>query len=168
MPGQTQQLNLLLDKDYSVKVLNQNGQPTGQSGSWSVVYDQAIVVELPRGKFMANMRYNLKPNVQASQYDSLNTGSYNQFDSVCDETMVGVAFGSEKQVQCWVGYQTQPLTTQQAQDNGKVAELILAQTDAEVNAEADAAAEMRSNNVPTHLMGNNFAQIPAADRIRLA
>lgn len=55
---------------------------------------------------MANMRYNLKKDISEDQYDGLKCGSYEAFDSVCDETMVGVKFNKDKMLQCWVGYQT--------------------------------------------------------------
>ena len=68
LPGETSELYLLLDRDYSVQVLQSaEGEPTGEVGNWSVVYDQAIVVELTSGhkaKYQANLRYSLKPEIQ--------------------------------------------------------------------------------------------------------
>ena len=64
MPGGESQLYLLLKADYTVIVLDdENGEPTGEVGNWTQVYDQSIVVELPNGhkaKYMANMRYTIK------------------------------------------------------------------------------------------------------------
>ena len=48
-------------------------------------------------------------DVRPEQYDELKCGSYEQFDSKCDETMVGLKFNEDKMIQCWVGYQTEPL-----------------------------------------------------------
>ena len=77
-----------------MKVLRSaEGQETGEVGKWTVVYDQAIVVELPgkhHAKYTANLRYSVKPSVSESRYDSLKCGSYESFNSRCDETMVGM------------------------------------------------------------------------------
>ena len=83
------------------------GAETGEVGKWTVVYDQAIVVDLPgkhHAKYTANFRYTVKPGVSASRYDTLKNGSYESFNSSCDETMVGVKLGKDKMLQCWVGY----------------------------------------------------------------
>lgn len=97
-----------LEADYTVKVLGSaEGAETGEVGTWTVVYDQAIVVELPgkhHAKYTANLRYAVKPSVSESRYDSLKNGSYESFNSRCDETMVGVKFNKDKMLQCWVGY----------------------------------------------------------------
>ena len=94
-------------------------------------------------KFMANMRYSLKPEVEPSQYDELKNGSYEAFNSRCDETMVGVKFNHDKMVQCWVGYQTEGLTDMKAHETELAAQLILAQTNSEVDTETDAAVETK-------------------------
>ena len=107
LPGHTSELYLLLNADYTVSVLNEDkGAPTGEIGTWTNVYDQSVVVNLPnRGAtYTANFRYSLKPEIQASQYDGLKCGSYEAFTSHCDETMVGIKFNSDKMIQCWVGY----------------------------------------------------------------
>ena len=94
MPGQTSELNLLLEADFSVKVLDSaQGYPTGEVGNWTMIYDQAIVVDLPqlqKAKYQANLRYSLKPETQPDQYDELKVKSFEFFDSRCDERMVGV------------------------------------------------------------------------------
>ena len=105
---------MLLQGDYSAIVLNgPGGEPNGEIGTWTNVYDQSIIVELPlrqEAKFVANFRYTVKGSVSESQYDSLTTGSYDSFDSHCDQTMVGFKLGKDKLHQCWVGTQTAPLT----------------------------------------------------------
>jgi len=114
LPGDVSKLFLKLNKDFTVSVLESaQGQPTGEVGHWTFVYDQSMIVELPqrKAKYVANFRYSLKDGVLPDQYDKLKTGSYEAFDSNCSETMVGVKLGVEdKRVQCWVGYQTQPET----------------------------------------------------------
>ena len=146
LPGKSSELYLLLEADYTVKVLDRpQGSPTGEVGSWTVVYDQSIVVELPKrlperkmAKFMANMRYSLKDEIRTSQYDGLKCGSYEAFNSRCDETMVGVKFNHDRMVQCWVGYQTEALTDAKPKENELAASLILAQTDAVAQSTSDA------------------------------
>ena len=71
-------LYVLLDKDFTVKVLNGvKGEETGETGNWTVVYDQNIVVELPtrdNAKYTANMRYVIKDEY-VGQEQMLTTGS---------------------------------------------------------------------------------------------
>ena len=45
---------------------------------------------------------------------------------MCDETMVGVKFNKDKMIQCWVGYQTTPLTNQAPTQTELASPLILA------------------------------------------
>ena len=66
LPGHTSDLFLNLKPDYTVEVLDtKEGHSTGESGIWTVVYDQAIIVELPKrgAKYTANMRYAMKPEI---------------------------------------------------------------------------------------------------------
>ena len=109
-----------------------------------MVYDQSIVVELPKrmperkmAKFVANMRYSLKDEIRTSQYDGLKCGSYEAFTSRCDETMVGIKFNHDRMVQCWVGLQTEALTDVKPQENELAASLIFAQTDAATESTSD-------------------------------
>jgi ketosteroid isomerase-like protein len=54
-------------------------------------------VELENGlRFLANFKYTLKPDISKNptnelvqKFESLKTGDYNKFDSLCDQTMVG-------------------------------------------------------------------------------
>ena len=42
LPGDVEELHLLLNPDYSVDVLDApEGDPTGEKGHWTMVYDQA-------------------------------------------------------------------------------------------------------------------------------
>jgi len=70
-------------------------------GKWTSIYDQAFNVELDNGlRFLANFRYNLKPELAKDPYSTANekgigrfsqiqSGDYEKFDSECDRTMVG-------------------------------------------------------------------------------
>ena len=63
-------------------------------GKWSPIYDQAMMVELDNGlKFVTNFRYNFKAGdpktADKSKFSEIKAGSYELFDSKCDETMVG-------------------------------------------------------------------------------
>ena len=74
--------------------------------------------------------------------------------------MVGVKFGTDdKAIQCWVGYQTEPLTTQKARQTDKASPLILAQTGAESTAETESK---------THTHTGKFADATEQDRINFA
>ena len=84
-------MHLKLDKDFKVYVLDgAKGVATGEEGNWTMIYDQSIFVELPdrdAAKYVANFRYEIKEG-QAND-GPLTTGSYDSFDSVCSETMIG-------------------------------------------------------------------------------
>lgn len=57
-----------------------------------------MVIDLPgrhKAKYQANFRYSLKSEVRPEQYDEMKCGSYEYFDSTCDETMVGVKFNTD-------------------------------------------------------------------------
>lgn len=99
MPGEESQLYLLLKADFTAVVLDgENGNPTGEVGNWTQVYDQSIVVELlndHKAKYMANMRYTIKDDVSKEVYGHLNTNSRESFDSDCSGTMVGVKFNED-------------------------------------------------------------------------
>ena len=72
-------------------------------------------LELPgrSSKLVANFRYSIKEDVTEDQYPSISSIDYDLFDSSCDSTMVGVSFlANAGAIQCWVGQQTQPLTTE--------------------------------------------------------
>ena len=51
------------------------------------MYDQAMLVNLPDHNLMANFRYNVNTS---KSWSSLQTGDYDDFKSVCSETMAGV------------------------------------------------------------------------------
>lgn len=66
-------------------------------GTWSTIYDQAFRVELNNGqRFISNFRYNIKSTISdnpiddgASRFTGIGTGDYINFDSKCNESMVG-------------------------------------------------------------------------------
>lgn len=121
---------LKLNADYTIKVLSdQMGNATGEVGRWTMIYDQAVQIELPdrHSKYTANLRYSIKDNVKPKDYEELKSGAYEYFDSKCNETMVGVKFDSDqKEIQCWVGYQSMPLTSEKPRQDKKFSPLILA------------------------------------------
>ena len=51
------------------------------------MYDQAMLINLPEDKIMANFRYNVHTS---KSWTALQTGDYDDFKSVCSETMAGV------------------------------------------------------------------------------
>ena len=53
-----------------------------------MMYDQAMLIFLPEVDIMANFRYNVH---STKSWTSLQTGDYDDFMSICGETMAGVA-----------------------------------------------------------------------------
>ena len=66
-------------------------------GKWSPIYAQAMMVELDNGlRFVTNFRYNLKDEISknplkenVSSFSEISTGSEDDFNSQCDQTMIG-------------------------------------------------------------------------------
>ena len=52
------------------------------------MYDQGIFVETDALRFIVNFKYTVKPEF-VERVDRLSTSSYEAFDSLCNETMVG-------------------------------------------------------------------------------
>ena len=113
--GETTDVRVMLDQDYSGYVVDENGNSTGEVVDWNMIYDQSLMVTLPeRGlKLFSNFRYSVDPRVPEKDYPSLKTGSYEQFLSVCSETMVGFVIHEEdrRNVQCFMGKQEKPLVS---------------------------------------------------------
>ena len=77
-------------------------------GKWLAYYDQALLVELDNGlRFFANFKYQLKPNVtsdptktdvkkMAKLVQEVDDTAKAQFDSVCNQTMVGFVFNTSQ------------------------------------------------------------------------
>ena len=78
-----------------------------------MIYDQALVIELPSKKLTANFKYTV--NTTPHNYDRLSTGDYDKFISHCDSTMVGFQMKDNK-FSCLIGSQTQPLDSELAID----------------------------------------------------
>ena len=107
----------------------------------------------------------MKSSVRSDQYDQMKCGSYEFFDSKCDETMVGLKFNEDKMIQCWVGYQTEPMIEQRGkpEQTELASPLILAQTDASNQAEL-----ANETTVETHTRLGSFNELSAEERIVLA
>ena len=77
-------------------------------GKWLAYYDQALLVELDNGlRFFANFKYQLKPNVtsdptktdvkkMAKLVQEVDDAAKAQFNSVCNQTMVGFVFNTSQ------------------------------------------------------------------------
>lgn len=64
---------------------------TSYSGTWTMLYDQGLIVETDLSRFFANFKHTLKPSFSSQQVlEELEESSYEAFTSVCSETMVGV------------------------------------------------------------------------------
>ena len=65
---------------------------TGRSsdGTWSMLYDQGLIVETPKARYFSNFKYTLKGKEhEVSDIQQLDVGSYASFKSICNKTMVG-------------------------------------------------------------------------------
>ena len=82
------------DQTYTISVnLQKDNKCTAQGYakcSWTMMYDQAIILYLPDQELMSNFRYNVKPNTKKS-WTALQTGDYDEFNFICNETMAGVS-----------------------------------------------------------------------------
>jgi hypothetical protein len=99
----TYRMNVM--ENYKVEaVVCKNGGKCGKDvikGHWTSIYDQAINIELDNGmRFLANYRYNVKPEVSndplkdaissgIGKFAAIETGDYEKFSSDCGNTMVG-------------------------------------------------------------------------------
>lgn len=73
-------------KEPNIAIVS-NGS-TNVQGVWSIMYDQGIFVETDAFRFIVNFKYTVKPEF-FDKVDKLSTSSYEAFDSLCNETMVG-------------------------------------------------------------------------------
>jgi hypothetical protein len=68
-----------------------------------MMYDQALVIDLPHEEFMANFRYEVLDS-HTNKWESLGTGDYDKFESICHATMVGVVRNKDnKKFSCMAG-----------------------------------------------------------------
>ena len=103
-------------------------------GTWSTIYDQAMRVELNNGqRFITNFRYNIKNNISenpvadgATRFTGIGAGDYINFDSKCNESMVGFVQqvhgnGSMKQHhgQCFYAQQVEHLALEKSIEEEK-------------------------------------------------
>jgi len=82
---QTYILSVTLDKNNRCSA-SVRGQRLA-SCHWTMMYDQAMLINLPEDNIMANFRYNVHTS---KSWSALQTGDYDEFKSVCSETMAGV------------------------------------------------------------------------------
>lgn len=69
-----------------------------------MMYDQAMLIHLPQEDLMANFRYEVNTN---KKWETLQTGDYDEFDSECRKTMVGVVRDKgTKEFSCMYGTKT--------------------------------------------------------------
>jgi len=79
--------------DNTAHEVDQNGNRTGRSGTWTMIYDQSFTVLLHKGaqkeRFIANFKHTIKKQVPINSWSTRTSADYNSFDSICNETMVG-------------------------------------------------------------------------------
>lgn len=127
-----------------------------------MVYNQNIVIKLPErddATYTANFRYNIKPESK-DRASSLTTNSFNDFDSVCSETMVGLKLTDSKFSQCWFGRQDEPLTDEVVEVEDDKAVLVLAQTGSTKLSSDFHSTELAQTKTSSAVRkGNTFAQM---------
>ena len=58
--------------------------------TWTMLYDQGLIVETPKARYFSNFKYTLKgQGHEVSDIQGLDVGSYSSFNSICNKTMVG-------------------------------------------------------------------------------
>ena len=65
---------------------------TGRSldATWTMLYDQGLIVETPKARYFSNFMYTLKGSEhELGDIQHLDVGSYSSFNSICNKTMVG-------------------------------------------------------------------------------
>jgi hypothetical protein len=61
-----------------------------QDATWTMLYDQGLIVETPKTRYFSNFKYTLKGTQhEMSDIQHLDVGSYSSFNSICNKTMVG-------------------------------------------------------------------------------
>lgn len=156
------------------------------TGHWTAIYDQALNIELDNGqRFITNLRYNLKQSIAASpfsaaqrdhgvsQFEGIETGDYDKFDSDCTRTMVGFVQNIPKitgkqggmtnhEVQCFVGKMVKPYAYEksEAHDNGKLKwNTVTSHAEVEtVNLVQEAPAAAPKHHTPGHRTKNGIRQ----------
>lgn len=70
------------------------------------MYDQALTIFNEKKRWMANFRYEVNSN---KGWETLSTGDYDEFDSVCRQTMVGIVQDRDtKEFHCMKGKKISP------------------------------------------------------------
>lgn len=64
-----------------------NGVTT--TGTWTMMYDQAFIIETALFRFVANFKYTVKPE-NVENVSKFTSSSYALFNTQCNATMVGV------------------------------------------------------------------------------
>lgn len=83
--------------DYTVHLLNPesakltDGVNPEKVGTWTMMYNQGMVVTFEDQRFITNFKYILEdPESSANAIGSLSVGSLSSFRSICSKTMIGV------------------------------------------------------------------------------
>lgn len=57
-------------------------------GTWTMMYDQGIIIETDGARIIFNFKYVLKPEFY-DKVEDVSSSSYEAFDTKCSETMMG-------------------------------------------------------------------------------
>ena len=83
------------------------------SGSWTMLYDQGLIVETPSSRLYANFKHTLKPSFSSLEtLEELEESSYEAFTSVCSETMVGIVQQADGSFACFLGQKLDRIVTE--------------------------------------------------------
>ena len=96
---------------YAVTLSDPNdARVTGPSGdvtdgSWTMLYDQGFTIETAKHRFVANFKYELKPEYRSEKsLSDLEVYQYERFNSYCYSTMVGtVVYKDSGEFGCFLG-----------------------------------------------------------------
>ena len=62
----------------------------GVDATWTMLYDQGLIVETPKARYFSNFKYTLKgTEYDMSDIQHLDVSSYSSFNSICNKTMIG-------------------------------------------------------------------------------
>jgi hypothetical protein len=93
-------MHVRLNPDYTVNMIDATGNALKEkeASSWSMVYNQGFFINVSGSRFVANFKHTIKDSV--TNYSQLLASDASNFDSKCNQTMVGVLQHGGTQYQC--------------------------------------------------------------------
>ena len=147
--GSTYEIEATLHPDNTVTSPNMHG-------NWSMVYDQALFVDLGLDRFVANFKYEVKDSV--TNYEKLTSASLSSFNSECAATMVGFLQVGDSMFKCAYANQTRALSAHKAVESDTDSAFIAENT----QQMAQVFAQTSEPSWGTNLLATVAAQVNAA------